>query len=100
MKLTPLFEGETHEKHLRTIKENVQIIGGRLYGNKEQAIADKLGLMEHAVRIKDEKEREAFVSLISKWFCAANVQAEAYQAINCVKAQLESLAKKGDSSSS
>jgi hypothetical protein len=59
MKLTPLFEGETHEKHLRTIKENVEIIGCRLYGNKEQAIADKLGLMEHAFDAQWKQFRQA-----------------------------------------
>ena len=94
MRLSPLFEGGTQEKQLRTIIENVEIVGGRLYGNKEQAIADKLTLMEHAVKIKDEKEREAFVLLISKWFYVANVQAEAYKALNCIKSQLDTLAKK------
>ena len=100
MNLTPLFEGESHEKHLRTIKENIENAGGRLYGNKEQLVADKLNLMEHAVRIKDEAERGAFVALISKWSYVASVQVEAYEALKCVKAQLESLAKKGDASSS
>ena len=91
--LTPLFEGQSQEKHLQTIKDNVAQIAGRLYSSDSQVIADKLELMEQAVRISDKKEREAFVSLISKWHYHATVQVESHKALNCVKAQLESMTR-------
>lgn len=99
MNLAPLFEGQPQEKHLRTIKENIELVAGRLYGTRDQAIADKLQLMECAVRIKDEKERDAFVAVVNKWFYVANVSAEAYTALSRIKAQLESLDKKENPSS-
>ena len=91
--LTPLFEGQSQDKHLQTIKENIAQIAGRLYSSNDQVIADKLELMEQAVRISDKKEREAFVSLISKWHYNATVQVDSHSALNCVKAQLESMTR-------
>ena len=66
---------KSHERHLRMIKETIEVVAGRLYGNKEQAIAETYTeLLKHAVRIQDEGERNAFTSLIGKWFYVANLQ--------------------------
>jgi hypothetical protein len=98
MSLTPLFEGDTQKKRLGTIKENIECTRCALYGTMATATHDKLELMEYAVRIKDEKDREAFVSLISKWFYRSKLQIDAYEALGFIMAQLESMKEKAESS--
>jgi hypothetical protein len=93
MNLTPLFEGESRAKHLSTIAQNLEMVCGRLLGSGEQYAIDRLRLMEHAVKIENKQEREAFVDLISKWAFLADRQNEAARAGRCVIAQVQSLVK-------
>lgn len=92
MQLNPLWESDSHEKRLQTIKENVEIVSGSLYGSDSLVMADKLSLLEYAVGIKDEKDRGEFVSLIGKWRYVANLQVEAHKALKSIAAQLANLA--------
>lgn len=93
IRLKPLFEGEANHQHLATVFQNLCDASGRLYGNKEQHLTDKLELMTHAVSIQDEDARKAFVSLITKWSYSVGVQIEAYEAIQKVKLQLDTVIK-------
>lgn len=71
------------------IKNDLELVVGRLCCSKEGIIANKLELMEHAVKIADEGERKAFVSLINQWFYAAGAQLEAYETLKRVFPKLE-----------
>lgn len=92
MELAPLFESDSHEKRLQTIRANVEIVSGRLWGSGDLVVADKVSLLEHAVTINDKKDRDEFVGLIGKWHYIANLQIEAHKALKSITAQLATLA--------
>ena len=99
MSLLPLLHCESHEDRVRTILRNVDSVARQLYGSAEQAMAEKLRLMEYAVKIEDAENRQAFVNLINKWHSESQVRVDIRKDLVFIKEQLGTLEKHvGDSS--
>lgn len=93
MSLKPLFGGETKEQHFKTIDDNLAMIAGQLIWHDSHIMPEKIRLLEIALGIKNENDREEFRRLIGTWEYLVKKQAETLHGISVIRKQVEQVSR-------